>query len=75
MTPSQQHDETKLEMALRHVREAEKNVAHQEQIVRELQARGHDSTQAEILLVNFRDVLDLAHAHLALERQEQRDAG
>jgi hypothetical protein len=70
MMQRQLHDETKLEMALRHVREAEEKVAHQERIVRELQAHGHDSTQAEKLLMNFREILDIARAHLALERQE-----
>jgi hypothetical protein len=61
-------------MALRHVREAEEKVAHQENIVRELQSHGHDTEQAERLLLNFREILDLARGHLALERREQRNA-
>ena len=74
MTSGDQHTESKLAMALRHVREAEEKVAHQESIVRELQSHGHDTTQAERLLQNFREILDLARKHLALERREHRDA-
>ena len=56
------------------MREAEEKVAHQESIVRELQSHGHDTAQAERLLQNFREILDLARKHLALERREKQDA-
>lgn len=74
MTSREQHTESNLAMALRHVREAEEKVAHQESIVRELQSHGHDTAQAERLLLNFREILDLAREHLALERGEKRNA-
>jgi hypothetical protein len=66
--------ESSLEMAARHVREAEEKVAHQEHILRELQTHGHDTMQAERLLVNFREILQLARKHLALEQVEKRNA-
>ena len=77
MSPEDAPEESNLEMARRHVREAEEKVASQTAIVHRLQAHGHDTQQAESLLENFKGILHLAREHLAIEEREHGagDAG
>lgn len=67
--------ESTLEIARRHVCEAEEKVARQTAIVQCLHAQGHETQQAEMLLSNFRAILELARHHLAIEEREQRAVG
>lgn len=59
--------ETPLEMAKRHVREAEERIVRLTIRVIDMRARGYDTEQAERLLHNFHDLLELAHQHLKRE--------
>jgi hypothetical protein len=49
--------ETFLEMATRHVREAEAHVTRQREIVNELRRNGEDATDSEALLATFESLL------------------
>lgn len=59
--------ETPLEMAKRHVREAEQRIVRLTKRVINMRTRGYDTEQAERLLSNFHDLLQLAHRHLKHE--------
>jgi hypothetical protein len=62
-------EEATLDMARRHVREAEHRLTAQETRVRELRAAGHDVIDAERLLEAFRDSLSVFRDHLAAIEQ------
>lgn len=62
--------ETELEMAERHVREAEAHVARQEETVQQLRRDGHDTKQAEALLTTFEATLVEHRRGLDLVRRE-----
>ena len=57
--------ETELEMVERHVREGERHVSRQREIVRELFDHNHPTQLAEQLLVAFEQTLLDHRAHLA----------
>ena len=67
--------ETDLEMAARHVRQGERNVAQQSALVEELRVDGHDAAQAEELLTEFEAILAQHKAHLALLRSKAKSTG
>lgn len=48
---------SKVEMARRHVREAEAHIARQKEIIEELRRDGHSTLEAELLLKVFQDTL------------------
>jgi hypothetical protein len=56
--------ETELEMVTRHVREGERHVLRQREIVRDLLDRHHPTALAEQLLVEFEQTLVDHRAHL-----------
>ena len=56
--------ETDLEMARRHVAEAERHIRSQEDIVAHLRDLGGDVATAEQLLCLFEETLDIHRAHL-----------
>jgi hypothetical protein len=58
-----------LEMARRHVADAEKRVMRQTALVAELTRQGRDTGQAETMLVLFSDTLDAMRQHLAVEER------
>lgn len=62
--------EMPLEMAQRHVIEAEARVASQRARVAELASEGHDTTQAEAILATFEATLRFMRQDLA-DRQKQ----
>lgn len=64
--------ETEFEMAARHVREGERHVSRQVELIEELRVDGHDTSQAEDLLVEFKAILAEHKAHLELIRSEQK---
>ena len=57
--------EKPLEMARRHVAEAEARVARQRELVAELERQGRDATQVQAVLDLFEDTLRLMHEGLA----------
>lgn len=66
MTPIDPLDETVLEMALRHVIEAEARIVRQRALVARLAPTGGQTAAlAEALLVDFQTTLDAHRAHLA----------
>jgi len=65
--------ETFLELARRHVREAEQRVAEQTQRIAELSLDGHETTTAEGLLAVFEQSLSVMREHLA--KQERVHGG
>ena len=60
-----------LEMAERHVREGEQRVLRQMELIAELESAGHHDTAriARELLATLTKTLNIARAHLALERK------
>jgi hypothetical protein len=63
--------ETELEMVARHVRDGERHVARQREIIAELTSRGASTEQATDLLMQFEDTLLQHRRHLArLEKAE-----
>lgn len=64
--------EKPLEIARRHVVEAEAGVARQRELVAELERQGHDSTQAQAVLHLFEHTLRFMHEDLA---DRLREAG
>jgi len=65
--------ESPLELAHRHVREAQQRITKQRQRILELQRDGHDTSSAEGLLATFEQTLTLMRNHLAEE--ERLDGG
>jgi hypothetical protein len=59
-------DETDLERANRHVIEAEERHTRHVALVRRMAATGQDTTDAEKLLVRFKETLDLMRQHQQL---------
>lgn len=57
--------ETDLEMAQRHVRQGEKRVARQQEIIADIIARNQPTDVADAFLVNLESSLDTHHRHLA----------
>ena len=57
--------ETELELVERDVREAERHVANQREIVREISERGEPTDFALLMLMQFEQVLELHRQHLA----------
>lgn len=53
-----------LEMAERHVREGERHVSSQREIIVHLRAHHHSTELAERLLVNLEDLLQMHRQHL-----------
>lgn len=64
--------ETELEIAERHVRDAEARIARQIQIVNTLKDLRYDTTEAEKALGVQYDFLQLAREHLAMIQQDLR---
>jgi hypothetical protein len=64
-------DETELELATRHVAEAESWHAEQSAVVSRMMALGHDTTKAEKLLADFEVTLNRIRDH----RQRLLDSG
>ncbi len=64
--------ETHLEMAKRHVREAEAIVARQRKLVEQLRRDGHDLVEAERLLRNFEESLEAHRQGLAHMRRARK---
>jgi hypothetical protein len=56
-------DETELELATRHVAEAESWHAEQSAVVSRMTALGYDTTKAEKLLADFEVILDRVRDH------------
>lgn len=48
-----------LALAERHVAQGRRHVAHQKQIISDLENGGHDTAVARSLLLNFKDVLKM----------------
>lgn len=65
----EQH-ETPLEMAQRHVVEAEARVEHQRDVVADLAGKGLDTRQAEAILAVFENTLRLMREDLAYAQQK-----
>lgn len=63
-----------LEMAFRHVREAEQHVARQKAIIAELRRDGHSTKQAEDILEIFKSTLATHRESLRRRLQEQSRA-
>ena len=63
--------ESELEMVVRHVREGERHVANQREIVAHLREHGHSTETAEKLLTILEDLLEMHRQHLARIRSEQ----
>jgi hypothetical protein len=63
--------ESKLDMAERHVREAEVHVAHQQDILARLRRDGHPTLDAESLLNVFQETLKTHQDDLARLQAEQ----
>lgn len=63
--------ETKLEMAERHVRDGERHVVGQQEILARLREHGRSTDLAERLLTNLEDLLAMHRKHLARLRPEQ----
>lgn len=61
--------ETPLEMAQRHVWEAEERIARVTKLAIETRALGYDTEQVDRHLGNFYDLLKLAYEHLKREEQ------
>ncbi len=59
-------DRTDLEPASRHVIEAEERHTRHSALVRRMAATGQDTTDAENLLVRFKETLDLMRQHQQL---------
>ena len=57
--------ETDLQMAERHVRAGERNVADQQEMVSYLRSRGHPTEEAEQLLLTFIAILETHREHLS----------
>ena len=64
--------ETRLEMAERHVREGERHVANQREILEHLSEHGHSTELAERLLSNLEGLLAMHREHLARIRAEHQ---
>lgn len=67
-------DETKLEQARRHVREAGARLDEQRARVAELERDGHDATPSRELLATMEESFRLMQEHLEVEEQEARQA-
>ncbi|WP_159718013.1 hypothetical protein [Geminicoccus flavidas] len=67
-------DETNLEQARRHVREATSRLAEQRTRIAELERDGHEATRSRELLVTMEDSFRLMQEHLEVEEQEARQA-
>lgn len=65
--------EDKIEMAKRHVREAEEHVRHQQEIIRELKRDNHDIRMALELLTTMEETLMSLRDHLRLELLDQQN--
>ncbi len=63
-------DETDLERANRHVIEAEERYTRHLALVRRMAATGQDTTDAEKLMVRFKETLDLMRQHQRLIRRQ-----
>lgn len=57
--------ETELQMAERHVRDGERHVASQREILSHLRNHGHPTELAERLLANLEELLAMHREHLA----------
>lgn len=60
-------------MAERHVREGERLVANQHELIAHLREHGHSTKLAERLLINLEDLLRMHREHLNRIRSEQVD--
>lgn len=67
--------ESSLQMARRHLREAENRVTRQARAVAEMRVRGHDTEEAEHLLGIYSDFLQIARDHLQFEENEAAQRG
>jgi hypothetical protein len=56
--------ESELEMATRHVAQAESIIAHQREIIAELDRDGHDVTKALDLLKTYKKTLAVSRLHV-----------
>ena len=56
--------ETELQMVERHVREGERHLTSQREIIARLRARGRDTSEADRLLTNLEDLQRLHLEHL-----------
>ncbi len=63
-------EETELEMAERHVREAVAHIASQRELIDQLHFNGHNTAQAETLLLTFESTLEQHRAGLWQIRRE-----
>jgi hypothetical protein len=63
-------EETKLEQARRHVREAASRIAEQRARIAELERDGHDVARSRALLATMEDSFRLMQEHLEVEEQE-----
>lgn len=63
--------ETKLEMAERHVRDGERHVTSQREVLARLRKHGHSTELAERLLRNLEELLAMHRKHLAQIRPEK----
>lgn len=64
--------ETELQMAERHVRQGEVNVARQGQLIEQLRIDGHDTREAEELLAEFEAIFTEHKKHLERIRAAQK---
>jgi hypothetical protein len=62
-----QSRESRLQLARRHVVEAELRIIEQELRIPRLMAKGHDTTVAVFLLQTYKQILDQMLEHLAFE--------
>ena len=69
MLPSNMLGETELEMVARHVRDGERHVTRQREIIAEFAARGASTVQASDLLMQFEATLRQHRKHLARLRK------
>ena len=65
-------EETKLEQARRHVREAGSRLAEQQARIAEMERDGHKVTRSRELLATIEESLRLMRDHLEIEEQEAR---
>jgi hypothetical protein len=63
-------DESKLEQALRHVREGRRIVARQRQLINQQKAAGGDTSSSEELLLQFECTLAIFEADLQAIQEE-----
>jgi hypothetical protein len=62
--PKRAGGESEIDMVIRHVREGQRHVNHQRQIITRLEAHGHPAKQARELLVTFEHTQALHRQHL-----------